>query len=78
MTDVGKVKELDKEQRQEIEFSEKTSIKKDIKEVADSYINFCAEMSNFMPKHVQQILLNHHYEVGLKVNLKLGTKTKFL
>lgn len=42
----GKVKELDKEQRQEIEFSEKTSIKKDIKEVADSYINFCAEMSN--------------------------------
>lgn len=42
----GKVKELDKEQRQEIEFSEKTSIKKDIKEVADSYIIFCAEMSN--------------------------------
>lgn len=42
----GKVKELDKEQRQEIEFSEKTSIKKDIKEVADSYINFCTEMSN--------------------------------
>lgn len=42
----GKVKELDKEQRQEIEFSEKTSIKKDIKEVADSYIYFCAEMSN--------------------------------
>ncbi len=42
----GKVKELDKEQKQEIEFSEKTSIKKDIKEVADSYINFCADMSN--------------------------------
>ena len=42
----GKVNEFDKEQRQEIEFSEKTSIKKDIKEVADSYINFCAEMSN--------------------------------
>lgn len=42
----GKVKELDREQRQEIEFSEKTSIKKDIKEVADSYINFCADMSN--------------------------------
>jgi type III restriction enzyme len=40
------VKELDKEQKQEIEFSEKTAIKKDIKEVADSYVNFCADMSN--------------------------------
>lgn len=41
----GKVKELDKDQKQEIEFTKKTAIKKDIKEVADSYINFCAEMS---------------------------------
>lgn len=42
----GKVKVLDKEQKQEIEFSEKTAIKKDIKEVADSYVNFCADMSS--------------------------------
>lgn len=42
----GKVKEIDKDQKQEIEFSDKTAIKKDIKEVADSYVNFCADMSN--------------------------------
>ncbi|MDP3831638.1 MAG: DEAD/DEAH box helicase family protein, partial [Ignavibacteriaceae bacterium] len=42
----GVVKELDKNQKQEIDFSEKTSIKKDIKEITDSYVNFCAEMSS--------------------------------
>lgn len=42
----GKIKEIDKDQRQEIIFSDKTSIKKDIKEVTDSYVNFCAEMSH--------------------------------
>ena len=42
----GKIKELDKDQKQEIEFSKITSIKKDIKEVADSYVNFCADMTS--------------------------------
>lgn len=42
----GTVKEIDKDEKQEIAFSGKTAIKKDIKEVADSYVNFCAEMSS--------------------------------
>jgi len=42
----GKLKEIDKEHKQEIEFSKKTLIKKDIKEIADSYVNFCAVMSS--------------------------------
>lgn len=42
----GLIKSIDKNQKQEIQFDSKTSIKKDIKEIADSYVNFCAEMSN--------------------------------
>ncbi|KAA6331116.1 hypothetical protein EZS27_020247 [termite gut metagenome] len=41
----GNIKELDKDQKQEIAFSDKTTIRRDLKDVADSYVNFCAEMS---------------------------------
>ena len=41
----GTVTGIDKEKQQEVEFERKKSIKKDIKEVADSYVNFCAKIS---------------------------------
>ncbi len=41
----GIVEDIDKLDHQEVEFSSKKNIKKDIKEIADSYVNFCAQMS---------------------------------
>lgn len=41
----GSVKEIDKDLKQEITFADKTTIIRDIKDVTDSYVNFCANMS---------------------------------
>lgn len=41
----GVVKEIDRGGIQEIEFPKKQVVKKDIKEIADSYTNFCADNS---------------------------------
>ncbi|PWS25917.1 hypothetical protein DHW03_18975 [Pedobacter yonginense] len=40
----GKVKNIDRDDKQEVVFDQKTSVKKDIKEITDSYVNFCASM----------------------------------
>lgn len=42
----GVVKAIDKNEKQEVEFQDKKSIRKDIKEIADSYVNFCAQMAS--------------------------------
>jgi type III restriction enzyme len=42
----GIIEGIDKSEKQEVEFESKKSIRKDIKEVADSYVNFCAQMSS--------------------------------
>jgi len=41
----GIVKSIDKYDKQEVEFSSNKSIIKDTKEIADSYVNFCAQMA---------------------------------
>lgn len=40
----GTIMSIDKEDRQEVGFADKTSIRKDIKEIADSYIVFCSSL----------------------------------
>lgn len=42
----GTIKEIDKNEKQETYFANSISIKKDIKEISDSYNNFCNEMTN--------------------------------
>lgn len=40
----GIIKSLDKDEKQNVDFIEETSIRKDIKEVTDSYLNFCTTL----------------------------------
>jgi len=68
----GKIKELDKEQKQEIEFLEKTAIKKDIKEIADSYVNFCADMSNPYAKARSTNIIKSSLRSWFKEEFEIG------
>lgn len=42
----GTIKEIDKNEKQETYFTDSITIKKDIKEISDSYNKFCNEMTN--------------------------------
>lgn len=42
----GKLSDIDYKTKQEVEFTQRSKIKKDIREIADSYANFCDMMSS--------------------------------
>jgi len=68
----GKVTEIDKEDEQVIEFSDKKSIKKDIKEIADSYVNFCAKMSSPYAKSRSTNVIKTAIRSWFKENFSIG------
>jgi len=68
----GKVTEIDKEDEQAIEFSDKKSIKKDIKEIADSYVNFCAKMSSPYAKFRSTNVIKTAIRSWFKENFSIG------
>lgn len=68
----GIVKEIDKGGTQEVEFSNKKIIKKDIKEIADSYVNFCAENSKPYARHSSTNIIKSAIRSWFKENFKTG------
>lgn len=68
----GKVTEIDKEDEQVIEFSDEKSIKKDIKEIADSYVNFCAKMSSPYAKSRSTNVIKTAIRSWFKENFSIG------
>jgi type III restriction enzyme len=71
----GVVTGIDKEQ-QEVEFERKKSIKKDIKEVADSYVNFCAKMSAPYAKSRSTNIIKSAIRSWFKQEFDIGDEDK--
>jgi type III restriction enzyme len=68
----GKVTEIDIEDKQVIEFDKTKSIKKDRKEIADSYVNFCAKMSTPYAKARSTNIIKSAIRALFKENLDIG------
>ncbi len=68
----GVVTEIDQSGTQEIEFSNKQKVKKDIKEIADSYINFCTDNSKPYAKSRSTNIIKSAIRSWFKENFNIG------
>ncbi len=68
----GAVTEIDQGGTQQIEFSNKQVVTKDIKEVADSYVNFCADNSNGYAKYRSTNTIKSAIRSWFKENFNIG------
>lgn len=68
----GFVNEIDQGGIQEIEFSNKQVVKKDTKEIADSYINFCADNSKPYAKSRSTNIIKSTIRSWFKENFDIG------
>lgn len=68
----GAVREIDQSGTQNIEFSNKQVVTKDIKEIADSYVNFCAENSKPYARSRSTNIIKSAIRSWFKENFSIG------
>ena len=68
----GKVINIDKEDEQKIEFSDKKSVKKSRVEITSSYVDFCAKMSSPYAKSRSTNVIKTSIRSWFKENFKIG------
>ena len=72
----GVVKGIDKEEKQEVVFTEKKSIRKDINDIASSYSDFCGEMAKPYAVSRSAIVIKSSIRTWFKNEFNIGDEDK--